>query len=428
MEPRHPAGAWEDAISARAPRELDPSGFGHLVVVAAHPDDETLGAAGLLRAVTAAGGTVELVLASDGEAALPEVGSLDREALARTRLGELDTALAALGVTPVLHRLGLPDSALREDDLVAALTPLLARADAWAGPWRGDPHPDHAAVGRACAAAAPVTAHGFGFPIWARTRIDPADPDVPWDRAYRLVLTVDDRAAKRRAIAAHASQTAVPSGGTRAVLSPATLEHFHGGHEVYFREPPARGAPPELFAERYAAGADPWDVRTSWYERRKRDVVLACLPRERYRLAAEPGCGLGELTRVLAGRCDRLVASDVVGEAAAASRAATAGLPGVEVRTGDLDDDASVPPGADLVVLSEVLYYLPAARVAAVLDRVAAAVAPGADVVLVHWRQWPAEAPADAATVHRRVVDDDRFATLVEHTDEDFLLHVVRRR
>ena len=35
---------------------------------------------------------------------------------------------------------------------------------------------------------------------------------------------------------------------------------------------------------------------------------------------------------------------------------------------------------------------------------------------------------ADAATVHARVLADDRFDTLVEHTDEQFLLHVVRRR
>lgn len=428
MEPRHPADVWEDAAATLAVRDLDPGGFSHLVVVCAHPDDETLGAAGLMRSVAAAGGTVELVLASDGEAALPEVEGLDRTALAATRRTELAAALDALGVTAAVHRLGLPDSALREADLVPALAPYLERADAWVSPWRGDPHPDHAAVGRACAAAAPVTAHGFGVPIWARTRCDPTDPDVPWDRGYRLVLSADDRAAKRRAIAAHASQSSVPPGGTRPVLSPATLGHFHGSREIYFREPPARGAPPELFAARYRDGADPWDVRDSWYERRKRDVVLACLPRERYRLGAEPGCGLGELTRQLAGRCRRLVATDVVDDAVAATTAAVAGSPGVEVVRSDVDDARAVPHGADLVVLSEVLYYLPHSRVTAVLDRVAAALRPGGDLVVVHWRHWPAEAPADAAAVHARVQGDDRFARLVEHVDEDFLLHVVRRR
>ncbi|GAA1094614.1 bifunctional PIG-L family deacetylase/class I SAM-dependent methyltransferase [Pseudonocardia alni] len=428
MEPVQSPDVWEDAAVTLARRGLDPSSFGRLVVVCAHPDDETLGAAGLMRGVVAAGGTVEVVLASDGEAALPEVGSIDRAGLARTRRAELDAALAELGVPATVHRLGLPDSALREDQLVGPLTGLLADADAWASPWRGDPHPDHAAVGRACPAAAPVTAHGFGFPIWARTRIAPTDPGVPWDHAHRLTLSADDRDAKRRAIAAHASQSAVPRGGTRAVLSPATLAHFHGGHEVYFREPPPSGAPPELFAGLYRDNADPWAVRTSFYERRKRDVLLACLPRERYALAAEPACGLGELTRDLAARCDRVVASDVVDEAVAATTGALGGIPGVEVVAADVDDDRAVPGGVDLVVLAEFLYYLPAARVGAVLDRIAGALVPGGDLVLVHWRQWPAEAPADAATVHARVVADDRFDTLVEHTDEQFLLHVVRRR
>lgn len=428
MEPRHGEDVWTDAADTLTHRELDPSQFRRLVVVSAHPDDETLGAAGLLRGVARAGGTVELVLASDGEAALPEVTGMDRAELARTRLRELDAALAALEVPATVHRLGMPDSALRDDELAEALAPYLAGADAWISPWREDPHPDHAAVGRACVAAAPVTVHGFGFPIWARTRIDPTDPIVPWDRGYRLRLGDADRAAKRRAIDAHVSQRTVPPGGNRPVLSARTLAHFVGDREIYFREPSSSGAPPELFAGLYRDGADPWQVRSSWYERRKREVLLAALPRERYRLAAEPGCGLGELTRALAGRCDRLVATDVVEEAVAATARRVADLPGVQALRSDVDDPRALPDGADLVVASELLYYLPPARVDAVLDRIAAALRPGGDLVVAHWRQWPAEAPCDGAAVHRRIVDDDRFTPLVEHLDEDFLLHVVRRR
>ena len=89
-----------------------------------------------------------------------------------------------------------------------------------------------------------------------------------------------------------------------------------------------------------------------------------------------------------------------------------------------LPDRDALPDDADLVVLSEVLYYLSAEDVAQVADRIP----PGADVVLVHWRGWPAEAPRDAAATHRQLTDDPRFATLVEHVDESFLLHVLRRR
>ena len=192
--------------------------------------------------------------------------------------------------------------------------------------------------------------------------------------------------------------------------------------------------------------------------------MLACLPRERYAHAAEPGCGLGALTAALAARCARVTASDPVPAAVDATRAAVGAgvdgeaaagpdpsqqgpLPpvesqqgplaateragrraerrgGVDVLSAALPDPATLPADADLVVLSEVLYYLAPEDVAPVLDRIPA----GADVVLVHWRGLPAEAPRDAAATHRQLTADPRFATLVEHVDEQFLLHVLRRR
>ncbi|SFN27897.1 O-methyltransferase [Pseudonocardia ammonioxydans] len=122
------------------------------------------------------------------------------------------------------------------------------------------------------------------------------------------------------------------------------------------------------------------------------------------------------------------MASDVVAEAVAATTAATAGSPGTEVHRSDVDDAAAVPDGADLVVLCDVLHHLLPARIDAVLDRVAGSVPAGGDVVVAHRLQWPAEAPTDARAVHRRVCGDDRFTTVVEHVDDDLLLHVVRRR
>lgn len=36
------------------------------------------------------------------------------------------------------------------------------------------------------------------------------------------------------------------------------------------------------FEQMYQADPDPWQVASRWYERRKRDLLLAALPRERY--------------------------------------------------------------------------------------------------------------------------------------------------
>src|SRR3989442_280161 len=64
------------------------------------------------------------------------------------------------------------------------------------------------------------------------------------------------------------------------------------------------------FEQMYQADPDPWQVASRWYERRKRDLLLAALPRERYAHGFEPGCGNGETTQRLLQRCERLCAVD----------------------------------------------------------------------------------------------------------------------
>ena len=65
----------------------------------------------------------------------------------------------------------------------------------------------------------------------------------------------------------------------------------------------------------YRADPDPWQVASSFYEQRKRAVVLASLTRARYRSAWDPGCGTGELAVHLATRADSVLATDISGEA-----------------------------------------------------------------------------------------------------------------
>lgn len=179
------------------------------------------------------------------------------------------------------------------------------------------------------------------------------------------------------------------------------------------------------FAELYADG-DPWQAG-SWYERRKRAVVLASLPAERYPTVFEPGCGAGELTVGLAARAGRVLASDPVAVAAGRAAEASRDLPGVSVAVAGLPD--AVPDERiDLAVFSEVLYYLDDATVTHSLDRTVAAAPAGADVVLVHWRGSAPEAPRDAGATYEMVAARPELETLVSHVDEHFLLHVLRRR
>jgi len=424
-----PPEQWRAALHQHRLPAFDPSAHRRVVVVAAHPDDETLGAGGVLRVLHAAGAALTLVVATDGEAAYPGLDAAARTELAGARRAELDAALRAqgLGDMPV-HRVGLPDSALGDHlpALVDALAPLLADADAYLAPWRGDPHPDHRAAGLAAAAAAPVTVHGWSYPIWTWAWLAPTDPSVPWDRAHVVPLDDAARAARRDGVACFVSQLRHGADGSPAVLAAGLLDHLDRDADLVFREPRTTSAPVDRFAELYAGGNDPWRT-TSWYERRKRAAVLAALPRERYRTAFEPGCGTGELTVALADRCDRVLASDPVPAAASRAREVCRHRPGVTVSDAALP--AATPAGPfDLALFSEVLYYLDDASVTATIARTLDGIEPGGDVVAVHWRGWPAEAPRTAEATHRLLRDRPELDVVVDHTDEQFLLLVLGRR
>jgi LmbE family N-acetylglucosaminyl deacetylase len=261
-----PVPDWTAALEARRPPTFDPSAHHRVTVVAAHPDDETLGVSGCLQALHRAGAEVTLVVATDGEAAYPTLDAVGRRDLARARRAELDAALRAQGLADVpVHWLGLPDSELARcgPALHAALAPLLADADAYLAPWPGDPHPDHRAVGFATADAAPVTAHGWTYPVWMWAWLTPDDPAVPWERAH--LLTLDDAAltAKRAGIAAFTSQVGQGPDGSPPVLDAAMLAHADRPAELVFRAPRATSAPVARFAELYAGGGDPWRA-DSW--------------------------------------------------------------------------------------------------------------------------------------------------------------------
>ncbi|WP_328457554.1 bifunctional PIG-L family deacetylase/class I SAM-dependent methyltransferase [Amycolatopsis sp. NBC_00438] len=404
--------------------------FGRALVVAAHPDDETLGASGLLQHLHAAGTAVTLVVATDGEAAFPDAGPGERRELGRTRRRELRDSLREQGLSDVEPVwLGLPDSGLaaHEDVLTDALREHAEGRDLVLLPWPEDPHPDHRAAGRAALAAAPVSAHRWSYPIWLWHRRSPSDTGIPWHHARSYRLTDAERTAKAAAVAAFTSQLKPGPRGEDPILPPDVLAHFDRPAETFFREPPARSAPVSRFAQLYAADDDPWHVADGWYERRKRAVLLASLPQEHYGTIVEPACGLGLLTRDLAPRCDRLDAFDPVPDAVSRTAATVAGLSHVDVHSGSVP--AGIPEGpVDLLVYSELLYYLDDADLTATIEASAAALRPGGDLVAVHWRPWAPEAPRDAAEAHARLLAHPAFEQVVAHTDEAFLLHVLRRR
>ena len=240
-----PAAAWTSVLASAG---LDPAtleGVRRLVVVSAHPDDETLGAGGLIATATAAGLDVHLLCASDGNGSHPRSPTHTPEALAARRAEEYAAAAGELGVpASQVTRLGLPDGALA--DHVSAVTTALAVLvgdggdTVLASTWMEDGHPDHEAVGRAAAAAARRTdAVHWEFPVWFWHWAGPDDARLRTLRPF--ALTVEAQDAKGRAVVAHVSQVGPlsPAPGDETLLDADFLAHFARDHEWFVVVPGA---------------------------------------------------------------------------------------------------------------------------------------------------------------------------------------------
>ena len=133
----------------------------------------------------------------------------------------------------------------------------------------------------------------------------------------------------------------------------------------------------------YAADPDPWQFATSDYEREKYAASLAALPDATYQAALEVGCSIGVFTRALAARCKTLLALDVA-DAALAQARQQCRESNVTFQNRSVPDDW--PEGSfDLIVLSEVLYYLDISALSRVAAKVDLSLPQGGVVLLVHY-------------------------------------------
>jgi trans-aconitate methyltransferase len=152
---------------------------------------------------------------------------------------------------------------------------------------------------------------------------------------------------------------------------------------------PPKGDPMRVGAERferlYEASEDPWDYRSSEYERAKYAATLAALGPTRYGRALETGCSIGVFTELLAPRCDELVGLDFSHRALALAGARLANATNVQLAPGSFPEQ--VPDGIwDLVVCSEVLFYLDRPALDRAIDWLETQLEHGSTVLAVSWR------------------------------------------
>jgi SAM-dependent methyltransferase len=182
----------------------------------------------------------------------------------------------------------------------------------------------------------------------------------------------------------------------------------------------------DYFETLYDGADDPWSFATSAYEREKYDRSLASLA-PRYERALEIGCSIGVFTERLAGRCGELVALDISDRAVRHARVRCAHLPHVRIARANFPHEG--PPSVfDLITCCEVGYYWSDPDLALARDRIAGALAPDGQLLLVHFLPHVDDYVRVGDEVHAAFLHDDRFEHVEQFRADRYRLDVVCRR
>jgi LmbE family N-acetylglucosaminyl deacetylase len=243
------AQAFLNAARDFPPGTLDDLlGQGGAVVLAPHPDDESLGCGALIATARVQGRPVKIIVLSDGTGSHPRSTRYPAHRLRSLREREVRKAASSLGVRARdLYCLALPDRYVPncgpEVERVAVFIAehmCKAKARALFATWRHDPHADHQAayaIARRALERLPE-ARLFEYAIWGTTLpLAATVPETP--RGWRFDgAAVHSR--KQAAIACHRSQVSdfIDDDPEGFRLSPDMLARFAGGEEIFFEIDP----------------------------------------------------------------------------------------------------------------------------------------------------------------------------------------------
>lgn len=413
--------------------------FERVLVLAAHPDDETLAVGATMAALAAAGARVDVLLVTDGEASHPRSTMLSRDVVRIVRQTEFTDALDALGAHGERRCLQVEDGRVNEarEHVAEELTNMVRQHPQTLviAPWPRDGHADHDALGEVTQqVCVELDVPCVFYPLWLWHWAD--DDAVPTAGARLVVPGVPALEAKAAALAAYPSQTGTFGLPAREmpVLQPGVLAHFDRLVEVLF-DPAgvlslADGGGLTLatsFDEMFAAGDDPWGVETRWYELRRQRIVEAVLPDEWLGRLLDVGSSTGVLTRALAPRAVTVVALDQSEKALAVARARPApDGASIEWRQAVVPQDLEHLSGPfDTIILSEVGYFLDGRHLLWLLARLDALLADGGVVLSAHWQHETKNIPLDGRFVTRTL--GALWPAVARYEDADVVITVHRR-
>ena len=415
------------------------------LLFAPHPDDESLGCGGLIALLRERGQGVTVVFVSDGAMSHPNSRRYDRAARVALREREATEACAELGVGPdCVHFLRYRDTEVPRrsspgfDSAVDRVADLMGRyaPSHVLVPWRRDPHCDHRGTWEICRAAHARLADAprwVEYPIWMWNS-DRAEELPLADEVIAWRLDVKEQLPRKwRAVDRHVSQLTrlIDDDPEGFILEPGMLDNFRRDTELYFEDAAKKNASltEDYFDQVYAASNDPWSFETSDYENDKYRHTVNALSAAHYPSGFEIGCSIGVLTRMLADRCAALLAVDTA--AAPLRRAARRLAHHPHVRFAQMEIPRQFPNETfDLIVVSEVGYYLSTADLDTAIGKIDAALNPGGEVVLVHYTPYVPDYPLTGDEVHEAFARHFRrnYAHLRSERAERYRLDAYRKR
>jgi LmbE family N-acetylglucosaminyl deacetylase len=223
---------------------------GPVVIIAPHPDDETLGCGGLIALLTCQGASVHVVFLTDGEASHVGHPDVTPATVGRMRRDEAHAALTLLArraLSPSAMFLGFPDGRLdrlsssESKKLHTALAEIFRRVQPAAvfAPYRHGGSTEHTAAStftRAACAAAGV-AELLEYPIWAWWNPFRLLPQFRLGAEnFRLPLDSQLRSLKRAALACHRTQVEPTLPWPNPLLPTAIVHACLGRSEFFFRQ------------------------------------------------------------------------------------------------------------------------------------------------------------------------------------------------
>jgi len=389
--------------------------IGNLMVLAPHPDDESLGCGGLIALLKEAGTSVNVVFITSGSASHPNSKTHPPETLAKLREIEAIKACSALGMAPSdIHFVRASDSQLdkldqkSKMDISKRIASLFENNNmsALAMPWRRDPHPDHVmtnAIGQSVLDRISKQTVKIEYPIWLWKNSTEEDwPTLNEALPYRLDIALVYK-KKWQAVKQHRSQLGeiIHDDAYGFVLTEELLEPFNKPTEYFFltKLRPPRTLKKEYFDRLYAKQNDPWDFRNSDYEKNKYANSLKALGSKSFGTGLELGCSIGIQTRMLSEVCDHLIAVDISEAAITEAKLNCRGIENIDFRLADITGD--FPNGTfDLITCNEIGYYLEMEDLVRLYDNIDNRLNPDGRFLMVHWRQFVPDYPLSGDLVH----------------------------